>query len=205
MPPPVKTVDRFGISVTGSQGQGPLHQPKLRNRFRVLFLGFGGAGNGAAPLTLNANTCSLPHMTTEDKEIHSYNSIAYYAGKASWGTIELSVRDTVDNTVAKVVGAQLQRQMDHYNQTGYRAGQDYKFTMQIQMLNGGHDTANVAWTGEGCFLSDVNWGETDYASTDPINITMTVRADNWIEESLEGQNSIFASIPVDPLGSFIDS
>jgi len=204
MPPPVKTVDRFGINVTGNTGQGPMQQPKLKNRFRVLMLGLGG-GVATDPITLNTNTCGLPSATQEEKEIHSYNNVAYYAGKNIWSDIELVVRDTVDNTVAKAVGAQMQMQMDHYNQSGYRAGQNYKFTMQIQILNGGYDSASVAWTLEGCFLKSAAFGEVDYSSTDPINITLGIRMDNCILEDLTGVNSIFPAVAADPLGTFLDS
>ena len=205
VPSPVKTVDKFGVSITGSGGNGPLLQPKLRYRFRVLFLGFGGAGSTAAPITLNTNTCGLPTLTHEEVTVHSYNSRAYFAGKHEWADVELVVRDTVDNSVTKMVGAQLQTQLDHYNQSGYRAGQNYKFTAQIQMLNGGHDTANVAWTLEGCFLKSVAYGEMDYSSSEMMNITMTLRYDNAILEDQTGTNSIFPTVPADPLGTFIDS
>lgn len=205
MPPPVKTVDKFGINVTGSQGQGPLHQPKLKYRWRVLFLGLGGVGNIGEPLTLNSNSVGLPTLTHEEVTVHSYNSRAYYAGKHEWSDIELTVRDTADNTVTKAVATQLQVQLDHYNQTGRRAGQDYKFTMQIQHLNGGFDSAMAAWTGEGCFLKSVSYGELDYSVSDAVTITMTVRADNWILEDQTGTNSIFSAIGPDPLGNFIDS
>lgn len=205
MPPQVKTIDKFGISARGNQGQGPLLQPKVKYRFRVLFLGFGASGNTAEPLTLNTNTCGIPSSNTEMKEIHSYNSVAYYAGKHTWDAIDLSVRDTVDNTVTKQVGLQLQRQMDHYNQTGYRAGQDYKFTMMIQMLDGGHDSANSTWTLEGCFLTKVSYGDLDYSSSDMMNISMNIRYDNAILEDQSGTNSIFGAVATDVLGTFINS
>jgi hypothetical protein len=208
MPPPVKTVDKFGINVTGSTGQGPILQPKLKYRWRVLFLGFGGAGvtgGIAQPLTLNSNSVGMPTLTHEEVTVHSYNSRAYYMGKHEWSDIELTVRDTVDNTVTKAVGSQLQIQLDHYNQTGYRAGQDYKFTTQIQMLNGGFDSATVAWTLEGCFLKSVAYGELDYSVSDAVTITMTLRYDNAILEDQTGTNSIFPAVGPDPLGTFIDS
>lgn len=204
-PSPVKTVDKFGISVSGNTGNGPILQPKLKYRFRVLFLGFGGAGNTANPITLNTNTCTLPTLTHESVTVNSFNSRAYFEGKHEWSTVELTVRDTVDNAVAKAVGAQMQIQLDHYNQTGYRAGQDYKFTMQIQLLNGGHDSANVAWTLEGCFLTNVAFGEVDYASSDPLTISMTIRPDNCIIESADGQNSILPTVAADLLNNFINS
>lgn len=204
MPPVTSTVDRFGINVTGNTGQGPIHQPRLKYRYRVLMIGFGG-GVATDPITLNTNTCGLPTLTHEEITVHSYNSRAYYAGKHEWSEIELTVRDTVDNTVNVAVGSQLQIQLDHYNQTGYRAAQDYKFTMQIQLLDGGFDTYNAAWTLEGCFLKSVAYGEVDYSASEPLNITMTIRPDNCILESPQGDNSIFPAVPGDPLGNFIDS
>lgn len=203
-PPSVKTLDKFGVSVRGSKGQGPLLQPKLKYRYRVLFLGFGGQGNTAEPLSLNTNTCGLPTQSTSKVTIHSYNSQAHFAGKATWEDITLNVRDTIDNTVAKTIGAQLQYQNDHYNQTGRRAAQDYKFTMIIQFLDGNHDTANSAWTLEGAWLTNVQFGDLDYSAVgDTINIGMTISYDNAILESQEGINSIFGAVPADPLGNFI--
>jgi hypothetical protein len=205
LPPPVRTVDRFGINVTGNTGQGPMLQPKLKHHFRVLLIGFGGASRSSDPITLNTNTCGLPSQETAEIETHSYNSIDYHAGKARWGEITTVVRDTVDNSVVKAIGAQLQFQQDHYNQSGYRAGQDYKFTMQIQLLNGGYDTATAAWTCEGCWLKTVAFGEVDYSVSEPITISMTIRPTNCILEDMSGQNSIFPNVPADPLGTFISS
>lgn len=204
-PTQVKTVDKFGISARGSQGQGPIRQPVVKYRYRVLFLGFGGAGNTAEPLTLNCNTCSMPKLSHETVTVHSYNSQAYFAGKHSWDPISMVVRDTVDNTVVKTLGAQLQLQLDHYNQTGYRAGQDYKFTTQIQILDGGHDTGNRAWTLEGCFLTGATFGELDYSASDIVTINLDIRYDNAILETLEGINSVFPAIDANPLGTLLNT
>lgn len=203
-PPAVNTVDKFGVSVTGSQGQGPIMQPRQKYRFRVLFLGFGGTGNAAAPISLNTNTCGLPTIEHQEVEVNSYNNKAYYAGKFSWSPIEIVVRDSVDMTVQQNIGAQLQLQLDHYNQTGFRAGQDYKFTTQIQYLDGGYDSAGPAWTLEGCWLQRVSYGELDYSASETVTITMSLRFDNAIIESGAGTNSILSNPPVDPLSNFLD-
>lgn len=205
LPKPVHTVDKFGINVTGNTGQGPIHQPKLKHRYRVLLIGFGGAGRASDPITCNTNTCGLPTLEQAEVEVHSFNSRDYFGGKTAWSDIQMTVRDTVDNTVVKAIGAQLQLQQDHYNQTGYRAAQDYKFTAQIQLLNGGFDNANVAWTLEGCWLKTVAFGEVDFAVSEPIAITMTLRPSNCILEDQTGANSIFPEVPGDPLGDFVSS
>jgi hypothetical protein len=199
------TVDKFGIGITGSQGQGPMMQPRLKYRFRVLFLGFGGSGGAGESITLNTNKCDLPKISHEDVKIHSYNSYVNIMGKHTWDDINLEVRDTVDNSVAKQVGAQLQIQLDHYNQTGYRAGQNYKFTTIIQMLDGGNDTGNLAWTLEGCWLKQVQYSDADYSSSDIHTISLTIKYDNAICEDNSGSYSIFPEVAADALGTFVNT
>ena len=126
-------------------------------------------------------------------------------GKSEWDDISMVVRDTIDNTVTKSVASQLQVQMDHYNQTGYRAGQNYKFTTIIQLLDGNYDTGSAAWTLEGCWLPSVEYGELDYSSSEMQTITMGIRYDNAILESMDGANSIMTNPATDPLGTFLAS
>ena len=198
------TIDKYGVSAKGSKGQGPLRQPRVKYRYRVIFLGFGGAGGTGEAITLNTNTCGLPTLTHDSIEVNSFNSKSYFDGKHTWGDISLTVRDTVDNSVQKAIGAQMQMQLDHYNQTGYRAGANYKFTTLIQLLDGNHDTYQTTWTLEGCFLKEVAFGELDYASSEVVTINMTLRPDNCIEEDSSGQNSLLPTVGTDPLSSFIN-
>lgn len=192
----VRTVDKYGVSVSGDQGNGPLSQPKVSWKFRVLFLGFGSPESTAEPITLNTNSVTLPTLSHESVEINSYNSKAYYAGRHTWSEMSLTVRDTVDNTVGTSVGAQLQRQLNHYQQTSFLSASDYKFRMMVQQLTGGHDDAISNWTMEGCFLLNVEWGQHDYSSSEPMTITMSVRPDNVIIENF-GQGTEY-SIMADP-------
>lgn len=192
------TLDKFGVPVDGGR-QGPLKQPKLKYRYRVRFLNFGTIGNQAIPLTLNVQTCTLPAITHEEQSVHSYNSIAYYAGKASYGAIDVTAIDDVSNTVARNVYAQLQRQMDHYNQTGYRAATDYKFTTFIEMMDGGNDAVLEQWTGEGCFLVNTSNGDLSYSDSGPKMISMQIRGDNWTVID-EAGNRMMSTPSSDPQG-----
>ena len=38
----------------------------------------------------------------------------------------------------------------------------------------------------GCFLTDVNYGDVDYGSNDPVTITMSVRYDNALQTTTPG-------------------
>lgn len=199
---PVRTVDKFGVSINRSQGQGPIAQPKMKHRWRVLFLGFGDAGRLGEAMTLNAQSVQLPTLQNPPVEVHSYNSRAYYAGKHEWNSVSLTVRDSVDNTVMRELGRQSNRILNHYTQVGYRAAGDYKFDTQIQLLEGNHDFALITWTLEGCFFESINFGDVDYTNgTDFVTIEMTLRYDNAVCEDESGQYSVMTFPTPDPRGN----
>ena len=54
-----------------------------------------------------------------------------------------------------------------------------------EVLDGGNGTLapNVleAWELDGCFLSQVDWGDMAYNSNDPVQIALTVKFDNAIQ------------------------
>jgi hypothetical protein len=174
------TLQNFGVPLGG--GKGPMLSPKLKYKFRVRLIGFGPI---ATPLDVSAQVESVgrPQVEHAIVEVHSYNSLAYMAGKHNWNTIELVVRDDVTNAVSRIVGHQEQKQMNHFQQTSPLAGSNYKFDMRIETMDGGNDNVLEAWNLEGCWLSNVNYGEFDYKATgDYVSITMTIRFDNATQE-----------------------
>lgn len=145
-------------------------------------------------------SATLPQIHHEEITVHAYNSIAYYAGKASFDTVELVVRDDVSNTVTRNVASQLQLQFDHLNQTGYRAATNYKFTLLIEIMDGGNDAVLEGWTLEGCWLTAANYGDLNYSENESKTISMTVRFDNasYVDEA---GNQLMISPSSDPQGS----
>ena len=193
------TLNKFGVPIDGAR-QGPLKQPKIKHRFRVRFLNFGSQGNTAQDLTLNLESSTLPSIKHEDIAVHSYNSVAYYAGKATFDTVELVVRDDVTNSATKNIGAQEQLQFDHYNQTGYRSATNYKFTTLIEVMDGGNTAVLEQWTLEGCFLTSVSYGDMNYTSSDAKTISLTLRFDNATYTDQNG-NTLMATPSSDPQGA----
>ena len=92
------------------------------------------------------------------------------------------LRDDVNNSVTKLVGEQIQKQFDFFEQSSAASGIDYKFTGRIEMLDGGNgaSTPNVLETWElyGAYVENVNYNTLAYATSDPATITMSVRYDN---------------------------
>ena len=169
------TLDKFGVPLNGTK-LGILH-PKQSYRFRVVLNGFGN-GINLREMTQNVMTVGRPTPTFADVDLHSYNSHAKIAGKASWGDIELKLRDDINSSVASAVGAQLQKQFNFFEQTSAVSGANYKFSMELHVLDGTDNEAMEEWFCEGCYLSSVGYGDHDYSSSDPMEVTLTIKIDN---------------------------
>ncbi len=171
----VETLSKFGVPINGARNG--LFMPKIKHRFRVRVINFGPIAGGLE-LTQQVVSVDRPNVNFTSQPVHSYNSIMHFAGKAEWQSINLTVRDDITNSVSKLVGHQVQKQMNFFEQTSVAAGINYKFTSLIEILDGGNETVFEQWTLEGCFLETINYQNLDYSSSDAVDIQMTVRFDN---------------------------
>ena len=143
---PVPTLNKFGVPLqVGDNIRGGILQPKLKYRFRVLTTNFGPINN-QKDLTRQVMNVTKPKLNFEEVQIDSYNSRAWVAGKHTWEMVTLVVRDDITNTVSKLVGHQMQKQLNHFEQTAPAAGVNYKFVMRLQTLDGG----NLGPVGSDC-------------------------------------------------------
>jgi hypothetical protein len=172
---PGSTLSKFGVPIEGIN-QGILH-PKQKYRFRVVWYGFGD-NSGLNEMTANVMTCTRPKLTYEEVKLDSYNSVAWIQGKHSFDTVEIKLRDDITNSVISSIGAQAQKQMNHFEQTSAVAGINYKFSMEIHSLDGTTNEELESWLLDGCFIQAVAYGDGDYTSGDPQEITLTIRFDN---------------------------
>jgi hypothetical protein len=185
--PITNTMSKFGVPVADGGVKLGILQPKPKFRFRVRVINF-GPNNSQFELTRQVESVQKPTINQESVSVHSYNSIAYYAGKHEWQMISLTVKDDISNRVSRLVGHQLQKQMNHFEQTAYPAGINYKFQMFIETLDGGNSKLLEQWFLEGCFLNTVNYGDLNYGESSFQTIEMQVRYDNaqyWGEDGFE--------------------
>ena len=134
-----------------------------------------------------------PKPEFDEIPLHVYNSTIKLQGKYKWNNIKLKVRDDVTNAVSTVVGQQVQKQFDFFNQSSGASGQDYKFSMIIEILDGGNGEAVVTLESfelDGCWLKSVGYSSVDYAKADPLEIEMEVCYDNAIQTDATGRNLI---------------
>jgi hypothetical protein len=158
--------------------------PKLQYRFRVSLENF-GVSTPTTELTKQVIDITRPTLDFADMDIHVYNSVVRLAGKHTWNDITINLRDDVTGQVQKLVGEQLQKQFDFFEQSSAASGIDYKFTTRIEILDGGNG-ANVpnvleTWEIYGCYIKNANYQTLAYANSEPVTIQLALRYDNAIQ------------------------
>lgn len=168
-----------------------LLMPKLKYRFRVEFQNF-GVSTPRTELTKQVMDFTRPTVNFEEMSIPIYNSTIKLAGKYSWSDITCTLRDDAGGAVSKLVGEQLQKQLDFAEQASASSGIDYKFVTQFQVLDGGNGTNEPqvleTWELYGCFLKEVNYGDMNYGTSEPATIAMTITFDNAVQTNTAGTN-----------------
>ena len=172
-----ETLSKFGVPLGGGGGRGGILQPKAKYRFRVRVINFGPIAGGIE-LTQQVQSVTKPTIGHESVPVHSYNSVGYYAGKHEWEPISLVIKDDITNSATRLVGHQVQKQLNHFEQTGFTSGINYKFVMLIESMDGGNDGVLETWTLEGCFLENVEYSDLAYDDSAFQTITMSIRYDN---------------------------
>ena len=166
-----------------ASNQGLL-MPKLQYRFRVSLENF-GVSTPTTELTKQVIDVTRPNVSFEQMTLDIYNSRVYLAGKHTWEPLSLNLREDVNNNVQKLVGEQLQKQFDFFEQSSAASGLDYKFTTRIEILDGGNGihTPNILDTFEvyGCYLESANYNTLNYATNEPVTVSLSIRYDNAIQ------------------------
>ena len=163
-----------------ASNQGLL-MPKLSYRFRVIFENF-GVSTPRTELTKQVMDFKRPTLSFTDITIPIYNSELKLAGKYSWADVTCNLRDDASGAVSRLVGEQLQKQMDFLEMASAASGIDYKFTTRFEVLDGGNGAAEPivleTWELYGCYLKSADYGQAAYNTSEPLKIAMTIRYDN---------------------------
>ena len=182
----ISTLSKFTVPLANDQSSGSqgLLMPKLQYRFRAILENF-GVSTPRSEITKQIVDITRPNLTFDQVTLDVYNSRVYVAGKHTWEPITITIRDDVNNSVSKLVGEQIQKQFDFFEQASAASGIDYKFTTRIEMLDGGNGASapNVLETWEiyGAYVENVNYNTLAYATSDPATITLLVRYDNAVQ------------------------
>jgi hypothetical protein len=150
----------------------------------VVFENF-GVTTPRTELTKQVMDFTRPSVTFDEIPIELYNSRMYLAGKHAWEPLTVTLRDDASGQVARLVGEQLQKQLDFSEMASAAAGIDYKFLTRCEILDGGNGASTAVvlenWEILGCYLQQVNYQDLNYGESAPVTLQMQIRFDNAIQ------------------------
>ena len=191
----VSSLTRMTVPLASDQSnpnQGLL-MPKLKYRFRVIFENF-GVSTPRTELTKQVIDFTRPSVSFADIDVPIYNSTVKLAGKYTWDNLTCNIRDDAGGNVSKLVGEQLQKQLDFMEMASAAAGIDYKFLTRFEVLDGGNGVAEPVvlenWEIYGCYLQAVNYNNMDYSLSEVATISMTIRFDNANQTAGQGVGTL---------------
>jgi hypothetical protein len=185
----VSSLSKFTVPLDSDQSassQGLL-MPKLKYRFRAMFENF-GVSTPRTELTKQVVDITRPTVSFDELEVPIYNSKVYLIGKHTWESVNVNLRDDVNGSVSRLVGEQIQKQFDFMEQASASSGIDYKFITRFEILDGGNGASTPSvletWELYGCFVTNANYGDLNYASSEPATVGITIRFDNAVQTPL---------------------
>ena len=191
----VSSLTRMTVPLASDQSnpnQGLL-MPKLKYRFRVIFENF-GVSTPRTELTKQVMDFTRPQVDFADIDIPIYNSTVRLAGKYSWSDLTCNLRDDAGGNVSRLVGEQLQKQLDFTEMASAAAGIDYKFLTRFEILDGGNGAGEPVvlenWEIYGCYLKSVNYNNMDYSASEPVTIALSIRFDNASQTPGQGVGTL---------------
>lgn len=180
---PVSSLQRMTVPLASDQSastQGLL-MPKLRYRFRVMFENI-GVSKPTTELTKQVVSFSRPNLTFEEIPLPIYNSTLKLAGRHSWADVTCEIRDDASGNVSKLIGEQMQKQMDFLEMSSAASGIDYKFKTMFEILDGGNGANEPivleSWELYGCYLKGADYGAMNYGTNEAATISLTIAFDN---------------------------
>jgi hypothetical protein len=141
-------------------------EPKLKNRFIMEIDGI--------PAYM-IKTSGRPQISFEEVVLEHMNVKRYVKGKGEWQELEISLYDPIVPSAAQAVMEWIR--LSHESVTGRDGYSDfYKKEIKLNVLGPVGDKVEE-WTLKGAWIKAANFGELDYASSDPTDITVTLRYD----------------------------
>jgi hypothetical protein len=141
-------------------------EPKLKNRFIMEIEGI--------PAYL-IKTMNRPAIEFEEVTLEHMNVTRYVKGKGRWQTLDITLYDPIVPSGAQAVIEWIR--LSHESVTGRDGYSDfYKKDVTFNVLGPVGDKVEE-WTLKGAYIQSANFGDLDFASSDPVEISLTLRYD----------------------------
>ena len=142
------------------------YEPKLKNRY-IFEIG------GIPAFTIK--TAQRPQITFDEVTLEHMNITKYVKGKGRWQPITITLYDPIVPSAASAVVEWLR--LHHESSTGRDGYQDfYKKNVNFKVLGPVGDIVEK-WTLYGTYIQDATFGDLDFTTSDPVEITLQLRYD----------------------------
>jgi hypothetical protein len=141
-------------------------EPKLKNRFIMQI-------DGIPAYVIK--TATRPQIVQDEVVLEHMNVTRYIKGKSRWQPLTITLYDPIVPSAAQ--GVMEWVRLHHESVTGRDGYSDfYKKDVTFNVLGPVGDKVEE-WTLKGAFIQDANFGDLDFASNDPVEITLALRYD----------------------------
>ena len=141
-------------------------EPKLKNRFIMNI-------DGIPAYTIK--TANRPSLESDEVMLEHMNVTRYIKGKSRWQPIDITLYDPIVPSASQQVMEWIR--LHHESVTGRDGYADfYKKDVTINMLGPVGDVVEE-WQLKGCYVQSANFGDLDFATSDPAEITLTLKYD----------------------------
>ena len=123
-------------------------------------------------------TASRPQLTFDETKIQWINVERKLAGRAVWGDMNVTLYDPISPSGAQQILEWVRLCFESVTgRSGY--ADFYKRDFNLKLLDP-VGTVVELWSIRGAFVSDVNFGDLDYSSSDPTEIALVLKIDSAI-------------------------
>ena len=141
-------------------------EPKVKNRF-IMYI------EGIPAYLIRA--AARPTITFEEIVLDHINTKRYVKGKGAWEPLEITLYDPIVPSGAQAVMEWVRLHKESV--TGRDGYSDfYKKDVTFNMLGPVGDVVEE-WVLKGTYIETANFGDLDYASSDPAEIQLTLKYD----------------------------
>ena len=141
-------------------------EPKLKNRFIMEI-------DGIPAYLIRAG--NRPTINFETVELHHMNVVRYVKGKGQWQSLDITLYDPIVPSGAQAVMEWVR--LHHESVTGRDGYSDfYKKDITFNVLGPVGDKVEE-WTWKGAFITEANFNELDFASSEVADIALTLQYD----------------------------
>lgn len=187
---------KYGVPIDTVVGRGTAIQPKLSFKFRVRLISFGGLEKSAPrglDITQQVVSIQKPTISFPKVDVYTYGGPYKTFNQPVFNAVRLTLRDDIENGVLFAINSQLQKQYDLARGRHAISSGTAKFTLLIETLDGQNEIRSVdTWRLDGCFISDIDYGENNYSSGESSIISMSIEFDHINDHYSESEGALDA-------------